>query len=177
MSDLRQAAFFALTTLQGWSGHDHWLWPESALAQAKQNTAEAISLLEAALAQPGPEEPVVGELVVVAHWGDFDYPMDAVRLGRLRETQEQDGKTYYYVDDLCRGFRHCRTLTPRVLPVKEAANASITTPSTLAEPETEPEITHDGSSNKLTAKELQSLWQACNSPSVFARAVLARWGK
>lgn len=85
-----------------------------------------------ALAEPEPEseEPVVGELVVVAHWGDFDYPMDAVRLGRLRETQEQDGKTYYYVDDLRRGFRHCRTLTPRVLPVKEAVNASITTPST-----------------------------------------------
>lgn len=80
--------------------------------------------------EPESEEPVVGELVVVAHWGDFDYPMDAVRLGRLRETQEQDGKTYYYVDDLRRGFQHCRTLTPRVLPVIEAVNASMTTPST-----------------------------------------------
>lgn len=48
------------------------------------------------------------------------------------------------------------------------------TRAALAEPD--PEITHDGSSNKPTAKELQSLWQACNSPSVFARAVLARWG-
>ena len=57
MSDLRQAASFALTTLQGWSNHDHWLWPQSALAQAKQNTTEAISLLEVALAEPEPEDP------------------------------------------------------------------------------------------------------------------------
>lgn len=62
MSDLRQAASFALRTLQGWSGHGHWRWTESALAQAKQNTAEAIPLLEAALAEPEPEEPTDEEL-------------------------------------------------------------------------------------------------------------------
>ena len=67
MSDLRQAASFALTTLQGWSNHDHWLWPESALAQAKQNTAEAIPLLEAALAQPETEVPTDEE---VDAWAD-----------------------------------------------------------------------------------------------------------
>jgi hypothetical protein len=65
MSDLRQAASFALTTLQGWSARDHWLWPESALAQAKQNTAEAIPLLEAALAESEPEGPTDEELLQV----------------------------------------------------------------------------------------------------------------
>lgn len=66
MSDLRQAASFALTTLQGWSNHDHWLWPQSALAQAKQNTTEAISLLEAALAEPEPEGPTDADLHAMA---------------------------------------------------------------------------------------------------------------
>ena len=28
-----------------------------------------------------------------------------------------------------------------------------------------------------TAAELSNLWRACSSPSVFARAVLARWGR
>ncbi len=62
MTDLRQAATFALTTLHGWSNHDNWAWPRTALAQAKQNTAEAIPLLEAALAEPEPEGPTDKEL-------------------------------------------------------------------------------------------------------------------
>ncbi len=61
-------------------------------------------------------QPVPGELVVVSHWGDFDYPMDAVQLGRLREIKQDNRGTYYCVDDSNRGFRHCRTLNPRVLP-------------------------------------------------------------
>ena len=66
MSDLRQAASFALTTLQGWSNYDNWPWPRLALAQAKQNTAEAIPLLEAALAETEPEQPTDEELFAVA---------------------------------------------------------------------------------------------------------------
>lgn len=37
-------------------------------------------------------------------------------------------------------------------------------------------LLNDDSSSRPTAKELQTLWQVCNSPGVFARAVLERWG-
>jgi hypothetical protein len=37
-------------------------------------------------------------------------------------------------------------------------------------------LLNNDSLSKPTAKELQTLWQACNSPSVFARAALERWG-
>jgi hypothetical protein len=47
---LREAAQWALTTLRGWANHGRWLHPGSALDTAKRNTAEAIPMLEAALA-------------------------------------------------------------------------------------------------------------------------------
>jgi hypothetical protein len=47
----------ALSTLEGWAGHGKWVWPESALEQAKRNTAEAIAALRERLAQPE-QEPV-----------------------------------------------------------------------------------------------------------------------
>lgn len=47
--------------------------------------------------------PEIGDLVVVSHWSDFDYPYDNVRLGIL--TRKVDG--YYYVDDYYRGYKHC----------------------------------------------------------------------
>ena len=47
----------ALSTLEGWAGHGKWVWPESALEQAKRNTAEAIAALRERLAQPE-QEPI-----------------------------------------------------------------------------------------------------------------------
>ena len=55
MTDLRQAAQQALAALAGWSNHGKWVWPESGLEQAKRNTTEAITALEAALAAQQPE--------------------------------------------------------------------------------------------------------------------------
>ena len=52
MSTLREAAQQALEALEGWAGHGMWVWPESALEQAKRNTKEAIAALRAALAEP-----------------------------------------------------------------------------------------------------------------------------
>ena len=49
----------ALSTLEGWSNYDKWVWHESALSTAKQNTAEIVPTLRAALEQPQVEqEPV-----------------------------------------------------------------------------------------------------------------------
>lgn len=50
---------------------------------------------------------LIGKLVVVSHWSDFDYPADAVRLGRLRDIR--DG--YFYIDNLSRGYRYCRKVS------------------------------------------------------------------
>lgn len=35
----------ALSTLEGWANYGKWVWPESALEQAKRNTEEAITPL------------------------------------------------------------------------------------------------------------------------------------
>jgi hypothetical protein len=46
----------ALSTLEGWANYDDWVWPESALEQAKRNTIEAITALRQALETE--QEPV-----------------------------------------------------------------------------------------------------------------------
>ena len=53
----REALKLALITLEGWDNHDKWVWPETALEQAKRNTKEAITAIKEALAQPA-QEPV-----------------------------------------------------------------------------------------------------------------------
>jgi hypothetical protein len=47
----------ALDALEGWANHGKWVWPESALEQAKRNTTESIAALRERLAQPE-QEPV-----------------------------------------------------------------------------------------------------------------------
>ena len=51
MTDLRQAAQQALEALEGWEHCDAWVWPVSALEQAKRNTTESLAALRAALEQ------------------------------------------------------------------------------------------------------------------------------
>ena len=58
---LRDAALLALTTLEGWSNYDQWVWPISAMEQAKRGTTEALASLKQALShQPAP--PAEGEV-------------------------------------------------------------------------------------------------------------------
>lgn len=45
----------ALVALEGWANHGEWVWPESALEQAKRNTTESITALRAAIEQAQPE--------------------------------------------------------------------------------------------------------------------------
>lgn len=52
----REALKLALITLEGWDNHDKWVWPETALEQAKRNTKEAITAIKEALAQPAQEQ-------------------------------------------------------------------------------------------------------------------------
>ena len=52
----------------------------------------------------GLSELLCGDLVVVSHWSDFDYPNDPVFLGIL--TKIENG--YYYINDEIRGFVYCK---------------------------------------------------------------------
>ena len=52
---VREALKLALITLEGWDNHDKWVWPETALEQAKRNTKEAITAIKEAFAQPAQE--------------------------------------------------------------------------------------------------------------------------
>lgn len=54
----------ALSTLEGWSNYDKWVWHESALSTAKQNTAEIVPTLRAALEQPQVEQEPVAYYVM-----------------------------------------------------------------------------------------------------------------
>ena len=58
---IREAAEQARQALEGWANHDEWVWPESALVQAKRNTVEALTALNAALAHPEPAGEVTDE--------------------------------------------------------------------------------------------------------------------
>jgi len=48
----------ALHTLEGWANHGDWVWPESALEQAKRNTTESITALRAAIEKAEKQEPI-----------------------------------------------------------------------------------------------------------------------
>tara|TARA_R110000823_G_scaffold235561_1_gene361512 strand:+ start:3220 stop:3615 length:396 start_codon:yes stop_codon:yes gene_type:complete len=62
MTDLRQAAQQALEALEGWEHCDEWVWPVSALEQAKRNTRESLAALRTALEQqPEPVATVTSE--------------------------------------------------------------------------------------------------------------------
>ena len=45
----REAMQMALHTLEGWANYGKWVWPESALEQAKRNTTDSIAALRQAL--------------------------------------------------------------------------------------------------------------------------------
>jgi hypothetical protein len=62
--ETKEAMISALNTLEGWDNFDHWVWPVSALEQAKKNTTESLQMLRVELAQPEPPDDVeVAELV------------------------------------------------------------------------------------------------------------------
>ena len=52
----KEAMQMALHTLEGWANYGKWVWPESALEQAKRNTTESIAALRQALEEK--QEPV-----------------------------------------------------------------------------------------------------------------------
>jgi hypothetical protein len=49
--EVQRALVLAVSTLEGWNNHGDWVWPESALAQAKQGTTETLGILRDLLAR------------------------------------------------------------------------------------------------------------------------------
>ena len=74
----------ALHTLEGWANHGDWVWPESALEQAKRNTTESITALRAAIEQPRQWQGLTDEeRNQVRQWAHPEI-IDAIEL-KLRE--------------------------------------------------------------------------------------------
>jgi hypothetical protein len=49
--EVQRALVLAVSTLEGWNNHGDWVWPESALAQAKQGPTETLGILRDLLAR------------------------------------------------------------------------------------------------------------------------------
>ena len=70
----------ALQTLEGWANHGDWVWPESALEQAKRNTTESITALRAAikeaqgLADKVPARGTLLEQTLGKVWDEMPHP-------------------------------------------------------------------------------------------------------
>ncbi len=60
----------ALHALEGWANYGKWVWPESALEQAKRNTTESITALRERLAQPEQERFLVA---TIGNWGRVEW--------------------------------------------------------------------------------------------------------
>ena len=70
----REAMQMALHTLEGWANYGKWVWPESALEQAKRNTTESIAALRQAL------ETDLARVGEVGVWGECE-PQEEVEDG------------------------------------------------------------------------------------------------
>ena len=80
----------ALHTLEGWANHGEWVWPESALEQAKRNTTESIAALREALAeQPAQQEPV-------AYW-NFNNGFSHCMIDQLNEAAKKNPAPLYTI--------------------------------------------------------------------------------
>jgi hypothetical protein len=80
----------ALQALEGWAGHGKWIYPESALEQAKKNTSEAIPVLRAAIEQAEIQEPVayvlrtlssksISDEIAPTGWSTFESKIEKLR--------------------------------------------------------------------------------------------------
>jgi len=80
----------ALAALEGWANHGEWVWPESALEQAKRNTTESITALRAAIEQA--QEPVA--------W-IYQEGLEALKSGRpwTAYGSNGDGRIPLYLND------------------------------------------------------------------------------
>lgn len=96
MTSLYEAAEMALEALDGWNNYNKWVWPESALEQAKKNTAEAIQALRQALDKPEIDPKVLVDMAVLAEReacaklvGEWDTAITDMLATAIRERGER----------------------------------------------------------------------------------------
>ena len=109
---VREALKLALITLEGWDNHDKWVWPETALEQAKRNTKEAITAIKEALAQPAQEsyDQTALELCNVCGWKTLIPDDGCLNCERAQPAQEPvafdaflESEDFY---ELMQAYRH-----------------------------------------------------------------------
>jgi hypothetical protein len=86
----------ALHTLEGWANHGEWVWPESALEQAKRNTIESITALRERLAQPNEFQPDWDAMAVMV----AEQQRMAKRIEELEAQPEQKPVAWVYPEGL-----------------------------------------------------------------------------
>lgn len=121
---------------------------------------EILTRVRAALSQPAPEQP------------DADFRALFEPLTELIHIDPPLPPPDYDVaqgDAFREGWATCCHILADRLPAWGLA---------LSQPAPEPPTDSEAlAPEPPTSQELKDLWSACNSPSVFARAVLARYGK
>ena len=97
----REAMQMALHTLEGWANYGKWVWPESALEQAKRNTTESIAALRQALETE--QEPVAHVDHRIHGWPDClvikaDPPdrEDIIRMAREAGLADSNGVVHAF---------------------------------------------------------------------------------
>jgi hypothetical protein len=88
--DLKRAAESARQALEGWANYGNWVWPASALEQARRNTTEALELLTAALDESKP----------TVTWIDGSEPEDDVEVVGWLWEGPSDEDILRFADDL-----------------------------------------------------------------------------
>ena len=107
----------ALSTLEGWANYDDWVWPESALEQAKRNTIEAITALRQALETE--QEPVAWMHNVIEGNVITHIPADIGRHPERWTALYKDPTPCKTCESLARAVMADQTYHEKVIPKRE----------------------------------------------------------
>ena len=128
-AELADAVEQARQALEGWANYGQWVWPESALEQAKRNTTEALASFNRAralLAQPVAEGPTDEELLRVAATAIEPYESSGIPLGEYEPETECAVEAYgseliAYAREVLHRWGHPtpQPVAEGVLPLKE----------------------------------------------------------
>jgi hypothetical protein len=107
----------ALHTLEGWANYGKWVWPESALEQAKRNTTESIAALRQALETE--QEPVAWMHNFITNNVITHIPADIGRHPERWTALYKDPTPCKTCESLARAVMADQTYHEKVIPKRE----------------------------------------------------------
>jgi hypothetical protein len=113
----REAMQLALHTLEGWANYGKWVWPESALEQAKRNTTESIAALRQALETE--QEPVAWMHNFITNNVITHIPADIGRHPERWTALYKDPTPCKTCESLARAVMADQTYHEKVIPKRE----------------------------------------------------------